>query len=262
MNSENPEKTSRLNRDLATLAQRRAALQKIGLFAAAPLLAPAVAKAATCAKIPYDIPGPYPAHGTLNLADFKIVNVLKTSGVVRSDITRSFGVGTMQAQGVPMNLRLKLKDSRCAPLSSHAIYLWQCDALGRYSLYSEGVKNENFLRGVQVTDAEGEVSFKSIFPGCYDTAGIVRMPHLHIEVFRSIDKATSWTRVVKTSQLALPVDASAAVYNTPGYEGSASNLQNLSFEEDLVFSDGVELQMISMTGDVARGYEGFIEVAV
>ena len=60
-----------------------------------------------------------------------------------------------------------------------------CDRDGLYSLYSSGVTAHNYLRGVQETDASGNLGFTTIFPGCY--AG--RMPHVHVEVYPSLDKA-------------------------------------------------------------------------
>ena len=67
------------------------------------------------------------------------------------------------------------------------MYLWHCTADGNYSLYSSGITNQNYLRGVQVSDASGLVSFTSIFPGCYSG----RWPHIHFEVYRSLALATS-----------------------------------------------------------------------
>ena len=74
----------------------------------------------------------------------------------------------------------------CAPLEGAAVYLWHCDRDGLYSLYSEGATAENYLRGVQETDASGTASFTSIFPGCYTG----RWPHIHFEVYSSVDEAT------------------------------------------------------------------------
>jgi len=53
------------------------------------------------------------------------------------------------------------------PLPGAAVYVWHCDRAGRYSLYSSGVASENYLRGIQVTDAAGRVTFNSIFPAYY-----------------------------------------------------------------------------------------------
>ena len=54
--------------------------------------------------------------------------------------------------------------STCAPLAGRAVYLWECDKLGRYSLYTAGATNQNYLRGVQTADADGRVSFTAIDP--------------------------------------------------------------------------------------------------
>ena len=53
------------------------------------------------------------------------------------------------------------------PLAGAAVYVWHCDRAGQYSLYSQAVTGENYLRGVQETDAKGQVTFTSIFPACY-----------------------------------------------------------------------------------------------
>ena len=86
-----------------------------------------------------------------------------------------------------------------------AVYAWHADAQGRYSMYSQGVENENYLRGVQPTDAAGTATFTTVFPGCYDG----RWPHIHFEVYRSTAEATSDGQIVRTSQIALPQAASA-----------------------------------------------------
>jgi protocatechuate 3,4-dioxygenase beta subunit len=62
-----------------------------------------------------------------------------------------------------------------APFAGVAVYVWQCDREGRYSMYSEGAQDQNYLRGVQIADAEGRVRFTSIFPACYSG----RWPHIH-----------------------------------------------------------------------------------
>ena len=107
------------------------------------------------------------------------------------------------------------------------MYLWHCDRPGRYSLYSSGVTNQNYLRGVQEADASGRVTFTTVFPGCY--AG--RWPHIHFEVFPSLSAATNVGNKVATSQIALPKDACDAVYATSGYESSVRNLAQVIARE-------------------------------
>ena len=110
--------------------------------------------------------GPYPGDGS-NSAPGNTSNILSESGVVRSDIRSSFGVSTNAAAGVPLTLKIKLGDAGngCAALPGYAIYVWHCTQDGHYSLYT--APDENYLRGVQVADADGMVSFTTIFPGCY-----------------------------------------------------------------------------------------------
>ncbi len=80
------------------------------------------------------------------------------------------------------------------------MYLWHCSRDGAYSLYAQGLENENYLRGVQAADADGTVEFTSIYPAAYDG----RWPHIHFEVYEDVANATSSGPIVKTSQIALP----------------------------------------------------------
>ena len=90
------------------------------------------------------------------------------------------------------------------------------------------------------------MTFTSIFPAAY--AG--RWPHVHFEVYPSLDDATTASGKLRTSQLALPEDASRLVYATDGYEQSVGNLAQTSLQTDMVFSDGYSLQLATVTGDV------------
>jgi protocatechuate 3,4-dioxygenase beta subunit len=125
-------------------------------------------------------------------------------------------------------------------------------------MYSRGVENENYLRGVQETDADGTVTFVSIFPGCY--AG--RWPHLHFEVYASLDDATAATEPVATSQLAFPEDVCAVVYASDGYSQSVSNLAGVSLDGDMVFADSYAQQLATMSGSVESGYTATLAVPV
>ena len=171
---------------------------------------------------------------------------------MRSDITSSFGSSTTKAADVPLSITMTINDfdNDKKPLSGGAVYLWHCSQAGQYSLYSQEVVKENYLRGVQETDAAGKVRFTSIFPACYDG----RWPHIHFEVYPSLAKATSSANKIATSQLALTEDACKAVYPTAGYEQSLRNLSQVSLDTDNVFSDGYDLQIPTITGDPDKGY--------
>jgi protocatechuate 3,4-dioxygenase beta subunit len=197
-------------------------------------------------ELPEETAGPYPGDGSNG------TNVLTESGIVRSDITSSFGASTTKAAGVPLTITMTINefDNDKKPLAGGAVYLWHCDQAGQYSLYSQAVVNENYLRGVQETDASGKVRFTTIFPACYSG----RWPHIHFEVYPSLAKATSSANKIATSQMALTEEASKAVYATAGYEQSVRNLSQLSIETDNVFRDGFDLQMPTITGDPSKGY--------
>lgn len=223
------------------------------MVAAIPTTADTPASACT-AEIPEETAGPYPGDGSNG------PNALTASGIVRSDIRSSFGTSTTQAEGVPMTLKLTLVDTAndCKPLAGAALYAWHCDALGNYSMYSQGVTNENYLRGVQVADANGVVTFTSIIPGAYSG----RWPHVHFEVYPSLDQATSSSNKLATSQLAIPEDVCETVYASGDYGNSLSNLRQTPIARDNVFSDGYALQMASATGDPANGYTVSLVVGV
>jgi protocatechuate 3,4-dioxygenase beta subunit len=213
----------------------------------------------TCSPIPEETAGPYPGDGTNGNAT-GVANALVLAGIVRSDITSSFAGPTGVADGVPLTIRLVLVDATdaCSPLEGYAIYLWHCDSAGNYSMYSAGAASENYCRGVQETDADGVVEFQSIFPACYPG----RWPHIHFEMFPSLDSISSATNKVATSQLALPKADCDAVFATEGYEASVGNLAQLTLATDGIFRDGSSLQLATVTGNVTDGYVATLTVAI
>jgi protocatechuate 3,4-dioxygenase beta subunit len=209
------------------------------------------ATSGSCSAIPNETAGPYPGDGTNG------PNALALSGIVRSNIKGSLTTST-QAAGVPLTINLKLVNTSCANLAGYAVYLWHCDQNGNYSMYSSSVVNENYLRGVQVADASGNVSFTTIFPGCYSG----RYPHVHFEVYPSLAQATSGNNDVKTSQFTFTDSVFSAIYASSGYSASAGNLAGTSLSRDNVFSDGAGLQVAATSGSVSGGYTASLQVAV
>ncbi|MEL6847208.1 MAG: intradiol ring-cleavage dioxygenase [Bacteroidota bacterium] len=144
--------------------------------------------------------------------------------------------------GVAFLINLTIQDSNngCVPLVGAAVDLWHCDAAGNYSQYGSQ-EDKDYLRGRQTTDANGQVSFISIFPGWYPG----RAPHIHVEVIDSENKSLLGT------QLAFPREVCDVVYATTGYQGTADT-QN---EGDGFFADGVEENLLdSLVGNVTDGY--------
>jgi protocatechuate 3,4-dioxygenase beta subunit len=268
--------------DVETLVARRRMLQGIGLGAMSLALvacgadgapgtagatastAPATAGAAgdgsavpgaACVVIPEETAGPFPGDGS-NGPD-----VLAESGVVRSDIRSSFGARTTVAEGVPVTFRFAILDlaRACAPYAGAAVYAWHCDREGRYSMYSAGVEGENYLRGVQAAGDDGIVEFVSVFPGCYPG----RWPHVHFEVYPSLDAATDSANRIATSQIALPEATCTEVYATDDYADSARALTRVTLESDGVFGeDGGIHQLGTASGSVADGLTVELAVAV
>jgi protocatechuate 3,4-dioxygenase beta subunit len=258
--------------DLRTLVDRRRVLGLFGGFSAAALLAAcgggsggtgqgstattagSVSSGGDLSEVPDETGGPFPGDGSNG------PNVLDDSGVVRGDIRSSFGSSTTTAEGVPLAIRLTVRDAASGDAVEGAgVYLWHCDRDGNYSLYSQGVTGEKYLRGAQEADAGGTVAFTSIFPACYSG----RWPHIHFEVYASLSDATSSGPIVKTSQIALPREACEAVYATPGYERSVASLSQVSLAGDNVFGDdGGIHQLATMSGDPTGGYTAALTIGV
>jgi protocatechuate 3,4-dioxygenase beta subunit len=220
---------------------------------ASPTLTRAIAECGV--EIPQETAGPYPGDGSNG------PNALAASGVVRQDITSSFGTSGTKVSGVPLTVTLTLLDNSngCTPLAGAAVYAWHCDKDGKYSMYDAGLKNENYLRGVQQADANGQVTFTTIFPGAYSG----RWPHIHFEVFESMSNATAAGQVLAVSQIALTEAACKDVYASPGYESSAKNFPRTTLKSDNVFgNDGGIYQLATMAGSVAGGYTAGLNVTV
>jgi protocatechuate 3,4-dioxygenase beta subunit len=227
-----------------------------GTVSATP--APGSATAA-CTVIPTETGGPYPGDGTNNGVN-GVANALILSGIVRSDIRSSFAGASGVAAGIALTIKLQLVNvyASCASLAGAAVYIWHCDRDGQYSLYSSPVAGENYLRGVQEADANGVVTFTTIFPGCY--AG--RMPHVHFEVFPTLAGSTSAANRIKTSQFGFPTATLAEAYTASGYATSVRNLAGISYATDNVFSDGTSLQVAGITGNPTAGYAATLTVGV
>lgn len=262
--------------DVATLVTRRGLLGLVGVGAVATLAAcaaptPTASNTATAtatpsarattaatglpaAEIPDETAGPYPGDGS-NGPD-----VLAESGIVRRDLRTNVGGGTA-VDGTPLELTLRITDmaNGDAPFAGVAVYAWHCDAQGRYSMYSSGVENETWLRGVQVADSDGQVTFTTIVPGCYSG----RWTHVHFEVYPDVASIDDSGNAIATSQVAFPQSLLDAVYTLPAYDGSARNLSQITLATDNVFGeDGGALQMATIGGSASSGYTAALTVRV
>jgi protocatechuate 3,4-dioxygenase beta subunit len=192
---------------------------------------------AACAVIPSETRGPYP----------DTTGMINNQAFYRRDITEG-------KSGLPLTLTLTVvnTNSGCSAISNVQVEIWQCDASGNYSEYSQPGFNgagQTFLRGVQTTDANGQVTFNTIYPGWYQG----RATHIHVDVYRS-------GTIVKTTQIAFPENISAAVYASGVYASKGqSPTGNAS---DMVFSDGVINELATVTGSTTSGYTATLNIGI
>ena len=208
---------------------------------------------ASCAEIASESSGNFAADGSDG------ANVLSNSALFRSDIRSDFG-GDNTQDGALMTLDISVLDSsdNCTPVSGAAVYVWHCNARGEYSAYAalgqDDHRSASFLRGVQVSDANGQLRFTTIYPGRISE----RATHLYVRVYRD----DSLNQTLKTTQLAFDEAISDEVYaSSVIYERSASTAATTN-EQDSAFSDGYADQLLSLSGDPARGYAASIAIAV
>lgn len=185
------------------------------------------ATGAACAVTPTETVGPYPS-----LVD-----------LFRSDIREG-------RAGTPLTLTIAVVSAAngCNPVAAANVEIWQCDAAGDYSQYGSQ-RAETFLRGIQTTNASGEVTFTTVFPGWYQG----RATHIHVEVVRNGSS-------VKVTQLAFPESINAAVYRTGVYASRGAN--PLANTQDGIFADSISSELATVTGDPASGLSATFRVAI
>ena len=130
--------------------------------------------------------------------------------------------------------------------------IWHCDAQGNYSEYAQPGFNgvgQTFLRGVQTTDGNGQVTFTTIYPGW----SMGRATHVHVDVF--VNGAN-----VKTTQIAFPESVTAAVYATG--VNAAKGRNPTSTGGDMVFSDGAANELATMSGNTSSGYTATLTIGI
>jgi protocatechuate 3,4-dioxygenase beta subunit len=167
---------------------------------------------------------------------------------IRSDITEG-------RPGTPLRLSIGVVDvDDCRPIGDSIVDLWHCDAVGLYSGYNLPGGNtvgEDFMRGIQFTDAGGIATFQTIFPGWYQG----RANHMHLKV------RLSQTTYI-TSQLFFPQDIGDSIHTTrePYTARGANPVKN---EDDGILrsTPRAEATMASMSPD-GDGYTAAITIGI
>lgn len=218
--------------------QRKEFLKRLGLASLVIPLAAACGNESadpsptdgSCTTSPTETAGPFPTKSptTLVIQD------------IRSDRT-----------GIEMAVKITVqnKNNSCSALEGAIVDIWHCDKDGYYSEYGgTGMQPVNmtalhFLRGRQTTDANGEASYKTIFPGWYSG----RAPHIHVHIYDATGKSLLIT------QIAFPTEVCDTVY-TAATQFYTKGKQDTSNSGDNIFSDSLANQMSVVTGNITDGF--------
>jgi protocatechuate 3,4-dioxygenase beta subunit len=181
----------------------------------------------SCAVTPTETIGPYPS----------------TRDLVRSDVRDG-------KEGVPLELTVRVVNASngCSPLPGHNVEIWHVDAAGNYSQYGSQA-SANFLRGILTTNAAGEVTFTTIYPGWYQG----RATHIHLEVTQN-----GVSR--RVTQIAFPESVNDEVHRSGVYAARGANpITNL---RDGIFADSLASEIVTPMGSPATGYTALFQVAI
>lgn len=156
--------------------------------------------------------------------------------------------------GLPLNMTFSIIDANCNPISNVLIDIWHADKDGVYSGYSQPGGNtvgQDFMRGIQITDENGQASVVTSYPGWYQG----RATHIHFKV-----RLNSTTFV--TSQFCFPDEINDAVYATPLYSGRGPN--PITNAEDNIFGSSLPeyLVMDVVENQSTGGYDGTYTIGI
>ncbi|MEM1057261.1 MAG: intradiol ring-cleavage dioxygenase [Bacteroidota bacterium] len=176
-------------------------------------------------------------------------------GVFRRDIRSNVATGEAKA-GVPLTLTIavsRLHEAACEPIENAIVDIWHCDALGAYSGYArEGTEGETFCRGFQRTDAAGEASFLTIYPGWYRG----RATHIHLKV-RTSEEADAYEF---TSQLYFPDSVSDEIAAMRPY--AAASFTRVRNNRDGIYMRGGGNQLLLAPTREGDGYAARFDFAL
>ncbi|HEY9613071.1 intradiol ring-cleavage dioxygenase [Allocoleopsis sp.] len=225
---------------LGCLRGQSASVEPVGTLTQTPTRT-VLAATPSCVVRPQQTEGPYFVDEKLN----------------RSDIRFDPSDGSVK-QGVPLRLVFhvsQINGSSCTPLAAASVDLWHCDALGVYSDVRDpsfSTVGKKFLRGYQVTNANGMVEFVTIYPGWYPG----RTVHIHFKIRTELASQRSYEF---TSQLYFDDSLTDQIHAQPPYAVKGQRTQRN--EQDGIFREGGEQLMLQLTKDT-QGYVGTFDLGL
>ena len=198
--------------------------------------------AGACVATPAEMEGPYP------------LDLSQKQQFFRKDIKEG-------KPGVPLTVTFKVINfnNKCVPVANIRVDAWQCDADGLYSGHAnqtghnkppQDLRGKTFLRGIQLTDVNGEVTFETIYPGWYPGRAV----HIHMNFFVNSKKAF-------TTQAAFPDAQTKEVFSKNSIYGGQADTVNAT--DQGIFSDGVPYQLFTITpNSTTGGYDAFLLIAL
>ncbi|MBV9323725.1 MAG: intradiol ring-cleavage dioxygenase [Chloroflexi bacterium] len=177
--------------------------------------------------------------------------------LVRSDVRED-------QVGIPLNLTMTVLDmNTCQPLPNAAVDIWSANALGVYSAEAQlGSSGATFLRGLQITGADGTIQFTTLYPGWYTG----RVNHIHMKVHvggaatsASFDETGS--HVAHTGQMFFPQDVNDAIAKISPYT-SNRNAYVSNSQDGVYTSQSGSLSQLALTGNPSDGFSGSITLSV
>lgn len=174
----------------------------------------------------------------------------------RSDIRSDPSTGVVKA-GVPLNMTLQFSQIStlvgCTPLVGALVDVWHCDAAGVYSDVSQqNSRGQRFLRGYQLSDANGRVQFTTIYPGWYQGRAV----HLHFKVRTN---PTSTSGLEFTSQMFFDEALTDVVHAQSPY--NSKGRRDTTITRDGIYVGGGTSLLFPLAAS-GNGYSGIFNVGV
>jgi protocatechuate 3,4-dioxygenase beta subunit len=173
----------------------------------------------------------------------------------RSDIRSNLSDNSVK-EGVPLTLHINVasvSDASCTPIEGAQVDIWHCDALGQYSGVStpgSDSTGQDFLRGYQLTDANGSVQFQTIYPGWYSGRAV----HIHFTI------RTRGTDYQFTSQFFFDDTLTDQVHALEPY--ASKGQRDTRNSNDTIFSGGGDQLLLDLHGNTTGGFTGSMSIGL